>query len=100
MFNFLKKLFGGETVDLKELMANGAKVIDVRSPQEFSGGHIKGAVNIPLDSLEKNLKKIEGYKKPLIMCCASGMRSGRATSFLKSKGLTEVYNGGSWVSLR
>lgn len=100
MFNFLKKLFGGETVDLKELMANGAKVIDVRTPQEFNSGHIKGAINIPLDHLDQNVKKIEAYKKPLIMCCASGMRSGRATSFLKSKGFTEVYNGGSWVSLK
>lgn len=100
MFNFLKKLMGGESVDYKQLVADGAVIIDVRTPSEFKGGHAKGAVNIPLDTLDKNLKKIQAYKKPLVMCCASGMRSGRATSFLKSKGLTEVYNAGSWVTLR
>ncbi|MGR3811848.1 rhodanese-like domain-containing protein [Jiulongibacter sp. NS-SX5] len=99
MFGLLKKLFG-EKVDYKELVANGAKIIDVRTPQEFNGGHAKGAVNIPLDTIDRNITKLKAYNKPLVMCCASGMRSGRATSILKSKGLTEVYNAGSWVSLR
>lgn len=100
MFDFIRKLFGGESVDYKSLVANGAVIIDVRTPGEFAGGHVKGAVNIPLDSIDKNLNKIQAYKKPLVMCCASGMRSGRATSFLKSKGLQEVYNAGAWSNLR
>jgi rhodanese-related sulfurtransferase len=100
MFDFLKKLVGGESVDYKQLVSNGAVIIDVRTPAEFQGGHAKGAVNIPLDTIDKNLKKIQAYKKPLVLCCASGMRSGRATSILKNKGLTEVYNAGSWVNLR
>lgn len=100
MFDFIKKLFGGESVDYKSLVANGAVIIDVRTPGEFAGGHVKGAVNIPLDSIDKNLNKIKAYKKPMVMCCASGMRSGRATSFLKSKGLQEVYNAGAWSNLR
>ncbi len=100
MFDFLKKLVGGESVNHKQLVAEGAIIIDVRSPSEFQSGHAKGAVNIPLDTLANNLTKIKGYKKPLVLCCASGMRSGRAASLLKSKGLTDVYNAGAWVNLR
>jgi rhodanese-related sulfurtransferase len=96
--SFLKKLFGGSSVDLKEMVKNGAQIIDVRTPAEFQGGHIKGAVNIPLQVLDKNLGKIR-KDRPVITCCASGMRSGSAKSILKSKGY-EVHNGGGWTSLQ
>lgn len=97
--SFLKKLFGGASVDLKELVKNGAQIIDVRSPAEFQSGHIKGAINIPLQTLDKNLAKIK-KDKPVITCCASGMRSASAKSILKSKGFSEVHNGGGWTTLR
>ena len=97
--SFLKKLFGGTSVDLKELVKNGAQIIDVRSPAEFQSGHIKGAINIPLQSLDKNLAKIK-KDKPVITCCASGMRSSSAKSILKAKGYNEVHNGGGWTTLR
>lgn len=96
--SFLKKLFGGSSPDLKELVNNGAQIIDVRTPAEFQGGHIKGSVNIPLQVLEKNLNKIN-KDRPVITCCASGMRSGSAKSILSSKGYA-VYNGGGWSSLQ
>ena len=96
--SFLKNLFGGSSVDLKERVKNGAQIIDVRTPAEFQGGHIKGAVNIPLQVLDKNLGKIR-KDRPVITCCASGMRSGSAKSILKSKGY-EVHNGGGWTSLQ
>ena len=96
--SFLKNLFGGSSVDLKEMVKNGAQIIDVRTPVEFQGGHIKGAVNIPLQVLDKNLGKIR-KDRPVITCCASGMRSGSAKSILKSKGY-EVHNGGGWTSLQ
>jgi phage shock protein E len=96
--SFLKNLFGGSSVDLKEMVKNGAQIIDVRTPAEFQGGHIKGAVNIPLQVLDKNLGKIR-KDRPVITCCASGMRSGSAKSILKSKGY-EVHNGGGWTSLQ
>ena len=92
------KLFGGPSVDLKELVKQGAQIIDVRTPGEFQGGHIKGSVNIPLQTLDKNMGKIR-KDKPVITCCASGMRSGSAKSILKSKGY-EVHNGGGWMSLQ
>jgi rhodanese-related sulfurtransferase len=94
----LSKLFGGSSVNYKELVSNGATIIDVRTPGEFSGGHIKGSVNIPLQQLEKNSSKIN-KSKPVITCCASGMRSGSAKSILKAKGY-DVHNGGGWTSLK
>ena len=95
---FLSNLFGGSKVDLKDLVKQGAVVIDVRTPGEFQGGHIKGSINIPLQSLDGSLSKIK-RDKPVITCCASGMRSGSAKSILKSKGY-DVHTGGGWISLQ
>lgn len=99
MFGFLKNLLGGTSVDFAELVKNGAQIIDVRTPGEFNGGHIKGAKNIPLQSLGNNLSKIN-KKKPVITCCASGARSAAAKNILQNSGFTEVYNGGGWHSLK
>lgn len=98
--NFLKKLFSSSpSVDLKTLVQNGAQIIDVRTPGEFKGGHIKNSINIPLQNLTNNLSKIK-KDKPVITCCASGMRSASARGILKSNGFSEVYNGGGWSSLQ
>jgi rhodanese-related sulfurtransferase len=94
MFGFLKKLFGPGT-DFKALKENGAIIIDVRTPQEFDHGHIQGSKNIPLDKIQREVKTIKGYNKPIITVCKSGARSGMAKSILKSAGV-EVYNGGPW----
>ncbi|CAN5873014.1 hypothetical protein BH11BAC7_BH11BAC7_16410 [soil metagenome] len=100
MINTIKKLFGlGPKVDYVQLMKNGAIIIDVRTRAEFQDGHIRGSVNIPLQGLESNLSKIK-KDKPVIICCASGMRSASAKSILKSKGFPEVYNGGGWNNLQ
>ena len=85
-------------MNFSELMKQGAQIIDVRSPAEFKSGHIKGSVNLPLQSLQSNLSKIN-KNKPVITCCASGMRSASAKSILKSAGFNEVHNGGGWMSL-
>jgi phage shock protein E len=74
--------------------------LDVRSKGEYAGGHIKGSMNIPVDQLSGNLSKLNDKNKPIITCCASGMRSASAKSILKSNGYTEVHNGGSWYSLK
>ena len=98
--SFLQKLFGtGPKVDFANLIANGAQIIDVRTPGEFAGGHIQNAKNIPLGDLDRNLTKIK-KDKPVITCCASGMRSASARKILLSNGFTDVYNGGGWLSLR
>ena len=95
----LKKFLGiGEGINLGEIIAAGAKIIDVRTPGEFAGGHINGSVNIPLNTLVGTITK---FKKDevIITCCASGMRSRSAKGILQSRGFTKVYNGGSWYSL-
>lgn len=83
---------------LEEAMANGAIVIDVRTPQEFSQGHLGNSKNFPLDRLSADVSKLKGLGKPLILVCASGMRSSSATKTLKNKGL-DCVNGGAWKSL-
>ena len=100
MIEMLKKFVGlGVKVEYAELVKNGASIIDVRSKSEFQGGHIKRAINIPLDTKNSNLSKFK-KDKAIITCCASGMRSASAKSILKSNGFLEVYNGGSWMSLQ
>lgn len=100
MLQLLKYLLGlGPSVNYKELLANGATIVDVRSKGEYQSGHIKNSINIPLDTLQSQLSKIK-KDKPVITCCASGMRSAAAKSVLKSAGFTEVYNGGGWSSLQ
>lgn len=100
MLQFLKKLFSSAPqVNYAELVQNGGQIIDVRSRAEYAGGHIKGSVNIPLNELQSNLKKIK-KDKAVITCCASGMRSSSAKGLLKSNGYTEVHNGGGWSSLQ
>jgi rhodanese-related sulfurtransferase len=100
MLILLKKIFGaGPKTNYAALIQKGAQVIDVRTQMEYRGGHIKGSVNIPLDTLQRSLSKIE-KNKPVITCCASGMRSTTAKNILKSNGFTEVYNGGGWLGLQ
>lgn len=99
MLGFLKKLLGGgPSVDLGAIIEKGATIVDVRTPGEYAGGHIKGSVNIPLASLGSQMAKLK-KDKPVITCCASGMRSGSAKSMLQSNGF-EVYNAGSWFALK
>lgn len=100
MLQILKQLFGlGPKVNYKDLVQEGAQIIDVRTPGEFQTGHIKGSVNIPLQNLQNGISKIK-KDKAVIVCCASGMRSASAKSILKAKGYNEVHNGGSWNGLQ
>lgn len=100
MINAIKNILGfGPKVDYAELVKQGAIILDVRSKGEYQDGHIKGSINISLDTLSNNLGKLK-KDKPIITCCASGMRSASAKSILKSNGFIEVYNGGGWMSLQ
>lgn len=73
-------------------------VIDVRTPGEFMGGNVKDSINIPLQEIPERLDEIKHLNTPIILCCASGMRSGQATQFLASQGV-DCKNGGSWLDL-
>lgn len=100
MIQFFKNLLGiAPSLDYKVLLNNGAQIIDVRTKGEFQSGHIKGSLNIPLQDLNSNLAKLK-KDKPVITCCASGMRSASAKNVLKAKGFSDVHNGGGWSSLQ
>ena len=90
---------GGKSESVKEFMEKGAVIIDVRSAGEFQSGHIKGSKNIPLNVISSKINDIKKLNKPVIACCASGMRSAQATSILKSNGI-DAMNGGGWSSLQ
>ena len=76
------------------LQESGASIVDVRQPSEYSSGHIKGAINIPLDSISKITKKVD-KSADVIVYCLSGARSGSAARQLKSMGYTKVHDLGS-----
>tara|TARA_B100000809_G_scaffold73340_1_gene71122 strand:+ start:5068 stop:5367 length:300 start_codon:yes stop_codon:yes gene_type:complete len=93
---FIRKIFGlGPKINYQELLKNGAVLIDVRSPGEYAQGKVSGSQNIPLNKIDEELKKLKELNKPILLCCASGIRSGRAASILKQNGI-EAYNVGSW----
>lgn len=97
MIQFIKNILGIKTIDFKELAKNGAQIIDVRTPQEYKGGHIKKSINIPLQNLSAKINTLN-KNKSIITVCASGMRSANAKRILKSNGF-DVYNGGAWIQL-
>lgn len=93
MINSIKALFGiAPAPDFAMKVKEGALILDVRSPAEFENNHIKGAVNIPLNTLSKKLNKLK-KDKVIITCCASGIRSASAKSMLEANGFESVYNG-------
>jgi rhodanese-related sulfurtransferase len=101
MINTIKNLLGlGPKVDYAALVKQGAIILDVRSKGEFASGHIKGSLNISVDTLSRSLSQLKDKQKPIITCCASGMRSASAKSILKANGYEHVHNGGSWIGLK
>jgi len=73
-------------------------IVDVRTPGEFMGGNVAGSINIPLQEIEPRLEEIKSLQQPIVLCCASGNRSGQAASFLMSCGVP-CENGGSWMDV-
>lgn len=73
-------------------------IVDVRTPGEFMGGNVAGSINIPLQELQQRLSDVKNLTQPLVLCCASGGRSGMATQMLTQEGI-ECCNGGSWLDV-
>jgi len=73
-------------------------IIDVRTPGEFMSGNAEGSINIPLQEIKQRLDEIKNLKQPMVLCCASGTRSGQATQFLVQQGI-ECCNAGSWLNV-
>lgn len=84
---------------IKEALRSGAIVIDVRSASEFDRGKLRGSLNIPVDRININIRRIGEMRKPLILCSNSYSETESAIRILKAKGIMEAYNGGSWLGL-
>ncbi len=83
---------------IEELVKAGkATIVDVRTPAEFMGGHVNGSVNIPLQEIPTRLAEFKKMEN-IVLCCASGNRSGQATAYLKQNGI-ECENAGSWLEV-
>ncbi len=80
------------------LLKQGGQIVDVRTVDEFTIAHKKGSKNIPLELLKNRINELD-KTKPIILCCASGSRSGLAKRLLMAKGLDNVHNAGRWNSL-
>ena len=80
-------------------MSNTKKtIIDVRTPGEFMGGNVTGSIIIPLQEIVLRIEEIRSLPSPIVLCCASGNRSGQATQYLRSQGIS-CENGGSWLAV-
>ncbi len=92
---FNRKKMGEE---IKSYLEKGAVILDVRTVEEFNGGHCNGAKLITLQTVPARVQEIKDWKKPVIAVCASGGRSGQATQFLQGHGI-DVINGGPWQNV-
>jgi len=87
-------------MSIREIVKEGrGTIVDVRTPEEFMGGSVKGAINVPLHQLPDRVEELKQMQKPLVLCCASGNRSGRAQQFLMTQGVQDAFNGGSWLEV-
>lgn len=98
MFSFLKKIFGGGS-GFKNLVKEGAAIVDVRTGPEYDRGHVKGAMNIPLDRVAGRAGEFKTGNRAVICCCESGSRSAQAVAILRKAGV-RAFNGGNWKSLQ
>ena len=73
-------------------------IVDVRTRGEFSSGNVAGSINIPLQEIQQRMEELKKLKQPLVLCCASGGRSGQAHSYLSQQGI-ECCDGGSWLDV-
>ncbi len=86
---------GGQSVSPQELVnmvnRSDAVVVDVRERQEFSAGHIAGAVNIPHNALESRLSELDKYRdRPVVVACKVGQNAGTAGTLLRKRGFQNV----------
>jgi phage shock protein E len=91
----IRRFVGGKAKmsTVKQKIEAGARIVDVRSPEEFRDGGYPGAVNIPLQVLGARLHELS-KDVPVVLYCASGGRSGLAARQLKQAGFVDVVNAG------
>jgi phage shock protein E len=99
MFSIFKIVFAKkDNTRLKELINNGAFLVDVRTTEEYSAGNVNGSSNIPLNHIQNQLTKFNG-KNQIIVFCRSGNRSSQAKSLLEKNGFDNVTNGETWINI-
>ena len=76
--------------EARELVARGARLVDVRTAHEFAAGHLPGAVNIPLHELDRRTRELGAKQQPVVVYCLSGHRSQRARTILAADGFSAV----------
>ncbi len=87
-------LWGKTKNDFSEYILKGAILLDVRTESEYNSGHISDALNVPLNELKNGVVSIKKLDKPVIVYCASGIRSAMGTKILKSNGIDAINGGG------
>lgn len=95
MLNFFKQPPSISMNELRGMVSNNAYILDVRTPEEFRGGHIQGSKNFPLDRIHSFSQKLN---EPIYVVCQSGMRSKRATKMLIKKGYEAINVKGGLLS--
>lgn len=85
---------GADQAAVRVKIKTGALVVDVRTVAEFASGAYQGAINIPLDQVEKRLADFGDRKRAIVVYCRSGNRSGQAKVILENNGFSNVTNGG------
>lgn len=99
MLGFFKRLFSSKgDEELRNIIKDGAFLVDVRTPGEFASGNVKGSVNIPLSQVKSQINKFKG-KKNIVVFCKSGGRSMQAKSILEKSGFENVINGRTWTTV-
>ncbi len=83
-----------QTNEIEDLIRNGTKIFDVRTPDEYAESHYEGAVNIPLSEIESRIDEFGPKDEPIIVYCRSGNRAELARTILEENGYTNVYNAG------
>lgn len=96
---FFDFILGAKKHQVEAYLKNGAIILDVRTQREWDAGHIENAIHIPLDELKNRVDEVKQLDKPIITCCASGVRSTKAAKFLNLNNIAAT-NGGGWVNLK
>jgi phage shock protein E len=92
LFVFSGDLSGREA---KHLVADGALLLDVRSPEEYAAGHLEGALNVPVQVLASRLGELGAHDRAVVVYCRSGHRSANAAAILREAGFTAVHDLGA-----
>jgi phage shock protein E len=78
--------------DARALVERGALLVDVRTPEEFAAGHLPGAINVPVDEIDRRASELGDPHRSVVLYCRSGRRSARAAELLGKRGFTAVRN--------